>query len=62
MIGSSHNSSWVLMHKIEDKNVRYIVLRGFLNSRAVTLVGIYVPHVQQTLYWEEVFSQLPQET
>lgn len=56
MVGEAADIPWGLTDKILDKEGRYVIIKGRLGPQEVTIVGIYAPHTQQTLFWIEVLE------
>lgn len=60
MIGMAPNLPWILCHMITGKDGRYVITKGKVNSQEFTITGVYVPHKQQSPFWEKFLGQLLQ--
>lgn len=54
MLAIGKRVAWTLRDVVVDDKGCYIIVRGWLNQLSITLVGVYDPNAQQTLFWEKI--------
>lgn len=52
MIGIKLGLPCIINHKIIDPMSRYVILKGVLFSCKTTIIGVYAPNQEQTLFWD----------
>lgn len=61
MAGIADGMPWEIINEIIDVEGRSVVSIGKLDSRILTIVGIYAPQRRNAAYWKEVFEVVHQQ-